>query len=62
MQGGLLPISATENIGLSVLMDRLDKSIRQLTNRSQYVFRQGGEILPGYCIYKFNNELTFVFY
>ena len=42
MQGGLLPISATENIGLSVLMDRLDKSIRQLTNRSQHVFRQGG--------------------
>jgi hypothetical protein len=37
---GLLPISATENIGLTVLLQRLEKSVLQLTDRRSHVFRQ----------------------
>jgi hypothetical protein len=36
---GLLPISATENIGLTVLLQRLEKSVLQLTDRRAHVFR-----------------------
>jgi hypothetical protein len=36
---GLLPISATENIGLTVLLQRLEKSVLQLTDRRSHVFR-----------------------
>jgi hypothetical protein len=42
---GLLPISATQNVGLDSLLHRLDKNIQELTNRRQHVFRQESPVI-----------------